>query len=175
MLYGRGDRPTAVFFSRKDPAIIIPMFVMAGALVWAVNEIRAGRESLITLGVLLVVTFYIWITLSTRYEIREDELVASSAIFRWRIPLNAIVEAFAARGWAPAAPALSRNRLQINYVHHSGAIASLRVSPEDDDEFVGVLKQAVKEAKEQLGSVESSGSIHGSYMGPAPEDRKIRF
>ena len=175
MLYDRDDVPTAVFFSRKDPAIVIPMFLMAGGLVWAITEIQAGRQSLLTFTVLLFVTFYIWITLSTRYEFRENELLASSALFRWRVPLNAIVEAFPAVGWAPAAPALSRHRLQINYVHRTGAIASLRVSPDDDEEFVYALRRAVRDAKAELGNIEPTGSIHASYMGPAPEEGKIRL
>ena len=106
---------------------------------------------------------------------KDEVLVASMAFVRWTIPLNAIVEAFAARGWAPAAPALSRDRLQINYVHKSGAIASLRVSPENGEDFVADLRRTVIRAKQEQGPIESSGSIHSSYMGPAPDEGKISF
>ena len=174
-MYRRGDRPNSVYYSRKDPAIIIPMILMAAALAWAIEEIKAGRDNIFTFLVMFCITIYIWATLSTRYEVHDDVLVASMAFVRWTIPLNAIVEAFAARGWAPAAPALSRDRLQINYVHRSGAIASLRVSPENGEDFVADLRRTVIRAKQKQGPIESTGSIHSSYMGPAPDEGKISF
>ena len=175
MLHSSSWQVKSVFFSKKDPEILVPMVLMAIALVWAIERIRAGNDSLINFFLILLVLLYVWATLSTRYEFREDVLVGRSAFLRWEVSLNTIVEVSPARGWAPAAPALSSDRLQINYVHRRGGLATLMVSPEDREGFLETLRESVRTSKEQHGETKSNGTFHGSYMGPAPENERIRL
>ena len=174
-MFYRSTGPRNVFFSKKDPAILLPMVLMAIALVWAVDRVRAGNESMINFAIILVVILYVWTTLSTRYEFHEDIMIGRSAFLRWEIELNSVVEVFPARGWAPAAPALSSDRLQINYIHSRGGLATLMVSPEDRDGFVDALRDGVRASKEKNGEIEPNGSIHGSYMGPASEKERLEL
>jgi hypothetical protein len=79
--------------------------------------------------------------LSTRYVIREDQLIVRSGPFKWRIPIAEI------SGITPthdpiASPALSLDRLRIAYGHKK----SLLISPHDRDGFlqqIAALRSAV--------------------------------
>ena len=72
--------------------------------------------------------------LTTRYVIKDKQIVVRSGLFRWRIPINEI------SGITPtsdpiASPALSLDRLRITY----GNAKSLLVSPRDKEGFLAQI------------------------------------
>lgn len=86
------------------------------------------------LGLLLLVAGAVvpmWIVMSTRYHITENELRVRAGPFRWRIPLAQIKEVSACHSSA-IAPALSRERLKIRY----GKGQQLMISPQDRYGFI---------------------------------------
>lgn len=72
-----------------------------------------------------------WVVMSTRYHITENELRVRAGPFRWRVELSEI-KAVSACHSVRLAPALSRERLQITY----GKGQQLMVSPPDRYGFI---------------------------------------
>jgi hypothetical protein len=55
-----------------------------------------------------------WIPYNTKYEIGQTELIIRSAGFRWRVPLDSIVEVVPTHN-PLGSPACSLDRLRVNY------------------------------------------------------------
>lgn len=72
-----------------------------------------------------------WIVMSTRYHITEDDLMVRAGPFRWRLALSSISKVEPCHN-GMLAPALSRERLKISYQGHS----SLMLSPVDRYRFI---------------------------------------
>ena len=80
----------------------------------------------------------IWITFTTYYELEHDALVAHSGPFSWRIPL-AEITAVRPSDSSKSGPAMSMDRLEINYGGHR----SLLISPADQAGFLAMLHRRV--------------------------------
>ena len=72
--------------------------------------------------------------LSTRYVIKDQQLVVRSGLFRWRIPIDQI-SSITPTSDPIASPALSLDRLRITY----GQAKSLLISPSDKEGFLAQI------------------------------------
>lgn len=76
-----------------------------------------------------------WVVMTTRYHVINDELVVRAGPLRWRIALDQVLAAEACHN-ALLAPAMSKERLAITYQDASGKRATLMISPEDRYQFI---------------------------------------
>jgi hypothetical protein len=89
--------------------------------------------------VVVVLAFFIWLYLSTRYTITSQSLLVKSGPFSWVVPLREITGIEPTRN-AASSPALSLDRLLIHY----GGGDELMVSPADKAGFMTAIKQRLK-------------------------------
>ncbi|SER06326.1 PH domain-containing protein [Nitrosomonas sp. Nm51] len=75
--------------------------------------------------------FPLWILLSTRYIVDDENLKIMSGPFSWIIPIQSIISVQETRS-AGASPALSLDRLEIKY----GTDKAILVSPADKQAFI---------------------------------------
>ncbi|MCA9142614.1 MAG: PH domain-containing protein [Planctomycetales bacterium] len=71
-----------------------------------------------------------WIPYNTNYEIGQTQLIVRSAGFRWRVPLDAIVEVFPTHN-PLSSPACSLDRLRMNYRNRKGRMKFVLISPRE--------------------------------------------
>ena len=83
-----------------------------------------------------------WIPFNTNYEIGQTELIIRSAGFRWRVPLDSIVEVLPTHN-PLSSPACSLDRLRVNYRNRKGRIRFVLISPREKDEFLRDLADSV--------------------------------
>lgn len=174
LFHRRSTGVRAAYFSKKGPFVWLMSAIMIGLTVLAIREIRAGHESIFAFFVLLAAAIFAWIALSTRYEIHEDDLIIRSGPQRWTIPFESIVEIAVAARWTPG-PALALQRLQINYVHPKGTLASIVVSPADRDAFIEALREAVARARRDHGDPPPWDGTHQTFRGHPQADKKIEL
>jgi Bacterial PH domain len=98
----------------------------------------------------------LWQLCATSYEVGAEDLVLRSGPFRWRVPLDAIAEVYPTRNppaHAPALtwaqhfrsnhPALSLDRLRVDYHRRGGRADFYLISPRDQAGFLRGLARAV--------------------------------
>ena len=83
-----------------------------------------------------------WIPFNTNYEIGQTELVIRSAGFRWRVPLDSIVEVLPTHN-PLSSPACSLDRLRVNYRNRKGRTRFVLISPREKEEFLHDLAEAM--------------------------------
>ena len=79
----------------------------------------------------LIVAFFVWTYRGTRYLVTDQEVIARSGPFRWRIEIAGIESIRPSRNPA-SSPAMSLDRLEIRY----GGGRRLLISPEDREGFL---------------------------------------
>jgi hypothetical protein len=102
---------------------------------------NASHARWVALVMFLMAAFTASLALSTCYTITSADLLVKAAFFRWRIPLNQIVEVFPTHN-PLSSPALSLDRLRVNYKRPSGRAVWIMISPKFKDEFLNDLAQA---------------------------------
>ncbi|MHB8974873.1 MAG: PH domain-containing protein [Pirellulaceae bacterium] len=95
----------------------------------------------ITLAMLLLAAFMAWILFSVRYTVTATDLLVRAAFFRWRIPLEQIIEVYPTHN-PLSSPALSLNRLRVNYKRPSGRTWWVMISPKEKQQFLNDLAKA---------------------------------
>ena len=95
----------------------------------------------IALGMLLMAVFMVWILFSVHYTITTTDLLVRAAFFRWRIPLDQITEVFPTHN-PLSSPALSLDRLRVNYKRPNGRTWWVMISPKDQSRFLDDLARA---------------------------------
>ena len=75
-----------------------------------------------------------WVLLSTKYIISGEELVVRSGPFTWLVPITSISSVQDTRN-SRSSPALSLDRLQINYSNGK----SIMISPKDKERFRQII------------------------------------
>ena len=85
--------------------------------------------------------FMVWILFSVYYTSRPSDLLVRAAFFRWRIPLDQITEVFPTHN-PLSSPALSLDRLRVNYKRPSGRTWWVMISPKEKDRFLDDLAKA---------------------------------
>ena len=69
-------------------------------------------------------------------------MIIRSAGFRWRVPLDSIVEVLPTHN-PLSSPACSLDRLRVNYRNRKGRIRFVLISPREKDEFLRDLADSV--------------------------------
>ncbi|MHB0960534.1 MAG: PH domain-containing protein [Pirellulaceae bacterium] len=102
----------------------------------------------IALAMLVLAAFMVWILFSTYYIVTATDLLVRAAFFRWRIPLEQIIEVFPTHN-PLSSPALSLDRLRVNYKRPSGRTWWVMISPNERDRFLDDLARAAGLDREQ--------------------------
>jgi hypothetical protein len=97
----------------------------------------------VALAQLLLAVFMAWIVFSVSYAINSAALVVRAAFFRWHIPLDRITEVYPTRN-PLSSPALSLDRLRVNYRLISGKARWVMISPREREAFLDDLAQAAQ-------------------------------
>ena len=129
------------------PLMFVAVLVIAGSAAFAgVPPALAAALRVVFFAVLAVP---LWTLLGTWYALDGKALYVRSGPFRWTIRLQDIHSVTAARGQMRSAPALSLDRLRIDY----GANRSILISPRDKDAFIRDLEHhlALLRARPQAG------------------------
>ena len=92
---------------------------------------------------LLVAALVLWVFSSTQYEISPQHLVMRSGPFRWRINLDSIQQIQPSHN-PLSAPALSLDRLRIDYILPNGKERFALISPRDKAAFLQDLQDVVE-------------------------------
>ena len=123
--------------------LVITFVVMVGTgIALLVNPPSDGSPTaLIALGTFLMAAFVGWLPFSLRYTITSTELLVKAAIFRWRIALDRIIEVIPTHN-PLSSPALSLDRLRVNYERPNGRTWWVMISPEPREQFLNDLAQA---------------------------------
>jgi hypothetical protein len=101
----------------------------------------------IAVAMLLLAAFMAWILFSVRYTVTTTHLLVRAAFFRWRIPLDQIIEVYPTHN-PLSSPALSLDRLRINYKRPSGKTWWVMISPKEKEQFLDDLAKAAGLEKE---------------------------
>lgn len=133
-------------FRSKVDAWLVLLVIATGvlALTTSFPLILRGVPGAIPIAVVVflsVVALPVWLLLSTLYWFEGDQLCIRSGPLRWRIPVSQIRAVTPSRSLL-SSPALSMDRLRIDYGRHQ----SVLVSPLDKQGFLAELnaRRAVK-------------------------------
>ena len=129
------------FESKRDLWIVtlirgVPLVVL-GALGYAWYQSHHDLSGPVAGAVILLVAeLFVFELLfrTTYYQIEGDTLVIRSGLIRWRVPIREITSVTPTRN-AMSSPALSLDRLRIDYGHKS-----ILISPENRERFVSMLR-----------------------------------
>ena len=138
MRRGSDDPPPLEFRSKVDRWFrLLPwvgVLVLAGVL--AVPTVQGDRAVLwFTPALLLPAALPLWLLRTTDYTITDTHLRIRCGPLRWSVPL-ADVRAIGPTRNALSSPALSLDRLRIEYSHSLAVL----VSPDDKEGFLGALR-----------------------------------
>lgn len=111
--------------------VTLTIFSAASPVAWFLAAVTAG------IGIGLPS----WLLLSTRYTLQPLRLVVQSGPFKWHIEV-ADITSITPSSNPLSSPALSLDRLRINY----GRSSSLMISPRNKDQFVRDLEAARRRA-----------------------------
>ncbi len=129
-----------MYRSKVDGWLKATLFLSALSCTVAVLAPGMAGEPLLALAVspllLVGVGLPLWLLKSTYYVLGERELEVRCGPFRWTVPL-AEIRAVAATRSALASPALSLDRLRIEY----GEGRSILVSPDNQATFLAELRR----------------------------------
>ena len=128
-----------VFRSRIDPLlaalVFVPVLVACGVVLQR-SVARGQPPSGVTLATLVLsVGLVAWIFTTTTYRFVEGVLLVQSGPMRVRVPVAQIRRVTRTRS-VLSAPALSLQRLEIEYDKHSVVV----ISPQDEAGFLAALK-----------------------------------
>ena len=82
-----------------------------------------------------------WTNRPIYYIVTATELLVRAAVFRWRIPLDQIIEVYPTHN-PLSSPALSLDRLRVNYKRPSGKTWWVMISPKEKEQFLDDLAKA---------------------------------
>jgi hypothetical protein len=131
----------ATFPSRRDGWVVaitwltVLPIAIALAFVFTAHDLTASWI-FPTFLMVAAATLLLWVVYGTTYTINDELLRIRSGPFRWRVPLEDIVQAFPTDD-PSASPACSLDRLHIAY----GRDKSVLVSPARQDEFMTLLRE----------------------------------
>jgi len=126
------------FNSKIDLWLMILVLTVVAACFWGAAVIwDSDRIILWPVAAILVVGILapIWVLISLRYFLSDDNLRVRCGPFRWQIPIRDI-KAVSPTNDTKASPAMSFDRLQIDY----GEDGRLLISPEPRAEFLRQLE-----------------------------------
>lgn len=127
-----------VFKSKIDNWVLVCLLLSVSACLLgaSVPLMIGGITNYVFAAIILIAGagFPIWIYVSTRYVVSDDDLKIISGPFTWNIPIQSIVSMQETQT-AATSPALSFDRLEITY----GEDKIIIVSPVDKEKFIQKL------------------------------------
>ena len=130
-----------VFVSKIDSWLLAIMLLCVAVSAYATAtlvgvELTLGNSVLAVFILFIGVVFPLWLLGSTRYYINEhkNQLIITSGPFKWRIDIESITSITETRN-PLSSPALSLDRLLINYGNHQ----QIMISPKQKHEFLVAL------------------------------------
>jgi hypothetical protein len=125
--------PSRIDATSVAPLIIAGLGALAACIVIGESALLANWL-IVSVVLLLLAGFPVWIITSTRYTFTSNELAIRSGPFSWKIPFRdiTVVERTNSRR---SGPALSMDRLRISY----GRGKSILISPENKEAFLREL------------------------------------
>ena len=125
------------------------VMILFGSVSLLVNPPQDGLPNVwIGLGMLAMAAFMGWILFSVYYVITANDLLVRAAFFRWRIPLDQITEVYPTHN-PLSSPALSLDRLRVNYERPSGRTWWVMISPKEKEQFLDDLAKAAGLGREE--------------------------
>lgn len=129
-----------VYTSKIDTwfALVLVAVVSVFFIVF-VSVLMSGKTSAILLAIPALIVgagFPLWLMKSTNYTLSDKTLLVRCGPFKWRVPMNEI-KSVTPTSNPLSSPALSLDRLQINY----GRWGSIMISPKDKEAFIQDLEK----------------------------------
>lgn len=131
------------FSSEVDTWIALVLFFSVGFSLYM--AIMVLLESISLVGILVVAALVLigaalplWLFISTKYIVNENELTVQSGPFKWKINIQEIKEVKKTRN-PLSSPALSLNRLLITYENNK----QIMVSPKERALFIESINQSL--------------------------------
>ena len=116
----------------------IPIVVLAVPVMMAARNGKPQPIIPALLVVIIIIAFNSWLFRTTDYRIENGTLHIRSAFIHWTVEIREIVSIVPTRN-PLSSPALSLDRLQINY-RKNGRARMILVSPEDKRGFIDALR-----------------------------------
>lgn len=133
-----------VFRSKHDTGLVVlvaaVLALCAGGGLMMLVAARDVHDVLLGAAALLFSGLYAWLVTPVRYELPPGMLVVQGGPFRWRIPLDDILEVRPSRN-PVGAPAWSLKRLRVAY-RRKGKRRFVLISPADRQAFLDRLAEA---------------------------------
>ena len=130
-----------VYQSKVDAWLVAVLAIaMASSLFGAVTALSASMPvtwAIAAFIAVLGVGLPLWLLFSTHYTLGDEQLLVQSGPLKWRIPL-ADIKSVTPSNSPLSSPALSMDRLRIDY----GRYSSLMISPRDKDQFIRDIEAA---------------------------------
>ncbi|MCB1936715.1 MAG: PH domain-containing protein [Nitrosomonas sp.] len=127
-----------VFKSKIDKSIVFCLVLsIVACLLGTSVMLKIGgttNHAIATAILIFGIGFPLWITLTTRYAVNDQDLKITSGPFSWTIPIDS-VQSIKETQSAITSPALSFDRLEIIY----GEDKAILVSPADKTKFITKL------------------------------------
>lgn len=134
----------SVYRSKVDGWLAaVLVFSMGITVAVAMLLLFSGSRQGILFGIvyLAIIAGVALVVIPVRYRITDEELVIQSGLLRWRIPLSQILR-LARSGSLSAGPALSLDRLEVEYAKGRSSRSTILISPERQQEFIRDLAVA---------------------------------
>ena len=129
------------FLSTKHPlfslAIIVCLILLAGGIVIAAMTFGIVGKIIMIIIDLLLICMFVWVYISTYYELRDDEIYIHSGPFEEHIKYDSITDIKKTRGYS-IMYALAFDRIEIKH-KVDGITERTYISPVDEDEFLRKL------------------------------------
>jgi hypothetical protein len=127
---------------------VVAIVILYSSVALLINPPPDGLPNIwIALGMFLMAAFIAWILCSVYYTLTATDLLVRAGFFRWRIPLDQIVEVYPTHN-PLSSPALSLDRLRVNYKRPSGRTWWVMISPKNREPFLDDLAKAAGLEKE---------------------------
>ena len=130
-----------VYRSKTDLWLIALLAIaMIASLSGALVMFSTGTPAALMVAALIAIVglgLPLWLLLSTRYVLGQDQLRVLSGPFKWCVPL-AKITAITPTSSPLSSPALSLDRLRIDY----GVGNSVMISPRNKEQFVKAIEAA---------------------------------
>lgn len=122
-----------VYRSKIDTWLLVAIIFVVASSLYACIEILRTESNMLSLLLIggLGVILPVWLLAGTSYVLHSEQLMVYSGPLRWRVPLKDITNITPTHN-PLASPALSLDRLRIEYGHGKWVM----ISPRDKEQFM---------------------------------------
>ncbi|MCH8501886.1 MAG: PH domain-containing protein [Aliidiomarina sp.] len=128
-----------VYTSKIDTWFVLVLVAIVSVFfIVFVSVLMTGQIRAIMLAIPALIVgagFPLWLMKSTNYTLNDTNLIVRCGPFKWQVPVNQI-QSVTPTSNPLSSPALSLDRLQINY----GRWGTIMISPKDKEAFIQDLE-----------------------------------